>query len=144
MSSNSAGLYISDLWAAPGLTALDAPRFGQEADLLSDEEARALVSVVTGIAEDLGVDCAVAVLDSRGDVHVAVRSGQLSGDALASAIACARAAVVKPEAIVTRAGAAGVALSSAGGLRGGLGVSGGPEGFGLEACRHARQALGLV
>ncbi len=144
MSCESTGLYTPRLSAVPRLAAVGASVPSRESDALSDEEARALVSVATGIAEDLGVGCAVAVLDAHGDVHVAVRSGQLSGRALESAIACARAAVVDPEAAVIQAGAAGVALRSPRGVQGALGVSGGPEGFGLEACQQARQALGLV
>lgn len=111
---------------------------------LGDEEARALVSVVTGLAEDLGVVCAIAVLDPRGAVQVAVRAGGLSGEALDAAIAAARRAIADPDGPIAATDAVGVALLGADGVRGALGVSGGPEGFGSEACRHARGALGFA
>jgi uncharacterized protein GlcG (DUF336 family) len=112
--------------------------------MLSDEDARALVSVAMGLAEDFGNPCAVVVLDADGDVRLAERSGQLPGPALASAIEAARAALAGLDATAVAVGSGAIALRDSVGLRGALGVSGGPEGFGLEACRQAGRALGLV
>jgi len=110
---------------------------------LSDEEARALVSVAVGLAEDLDIPCAVVVLDVVGDVRLAERSGRLPGPALASAIDAAHAALAGHAVDHPGAGAAAIVLRDATGLRGALGVAAGPDGFGLEACRHAGRALGL-
>ena len=114
------------------------------APALSDEAARALVSVAVGLAEDLGVPSAVAVLDADGDVRLAERSGQLPGPALASAIDAARAALAGRDEADAETGSAAIVLRDAAGLFGALGVAGGPDGFGLEACRNAGRALGLI
>jgi len=111
---------------------------------LADEAARALVSVAVGLAEDLGVPCAVVVLDAFGDLRLAERSGRLPGPALTSAIDAARAALAGHDATTTEAGSAAIVLRDEFGLRGALGVAGGPDGFGLEACRNAGRALGLT
>ena len=111
---------------------------------LADEEARALVSVSTGLAEDLGVPCAVVVLDAFGDVRLAERSGRLPGPALASAIDAARAALAGHDATAAAEGSSAIVLRDQSGVRGALGVSGGPGGFAGEACRHAGRALGLA
>jgi len=115
-----------------------------EGRLLPDEAARALVSVAAGLAEDLGVPCAVVVLDAFGDVRLAERSGSLPGPALASAIDAAHAALAGHDATAVGAGSAAIVLRDELGIRGALGVAGGPDGFGLEACRHAGRALGLI
>jgi hypothetical protein len=112
--------------------------------VLSDEAARALVSVTVGLAEDLGVPCAVVVLDAFGDVRLAERSGSLPGPALASAIDAAHAALAGHDATVVGAGSGAIVLRDDTGMHGALGVAGGPDGFGLEACRHAGRALGLI
>jgi hypothetical protein len=131
--------------SGPGVTRADERRSRRIATEtgLSDEEARALVSVAVGLAEDFDIPCAVVVLDVLGDVRLAERSGRLPGPALASAIDAAHAALAghcvgRPEA------AAAIVLRDEAGLRGALGVAGGPDGFGLEACRHAGRALGLI
>lgn len=103
-----------------------------------------MVSVAVGLAEDLEVPCAVVVLDADGDVRLAERSGQLPGPALASAIDAARAALAGLDATATEASSAAVVLRDEIGLCGALAVAGGPDGFGLEACRHAGRALGLI
>jgi len=112
--------------------------------ILSDEEARALISVAVGLAEDLATPCAVVVLDAFGDVRLAERSGSLPGPALACAIDAAHAALAGHDATAGQADVAAIVLRDESGLRGALGVSGGPDGFGLEACRHAGRALGLI
>jgi hypothetical protein len=111
---------------------------------LADEAARALVSVAVGLAEDLGVPCAVVVLDAFGDLRLAERSGRLPGPTLTSAIDAARAALAGHDATAAEAGSAAIVLRDEFGLRGALGVAGGPDGFGLEACRNAGRALGLT
>jgi hypothetical protein len=130
---------------APGATRADewrSRRIASETGL-SDEEARALVSVAVGLAEDLDVPCAVVVLDVGGDLRLAERSGRLPGPALASAIDAAQAALAGHAVDRPEAESAAIVLRDATGLRGALGVAGGPDGFGLEACRHAGRALGL-
>jgi hypothetical protein len=122
----------------------DRARPGAFAAPMPDEEARALVSVAVGLAEDLGIPYAVVVLDADGAVRLAERSGQLAGPVLASAIDAARAALAGLDPTAVNPGAVGAVLRDEIGLRGALGVAGGPEGFGLEACRHAVRALGLT
>jgi hypothetical protein len=128
----------------PTAAGADRARPGAFAAPLPDEEARALVSVAVGLAEDLGIPCAVVVLDADGAVRLAERSGRLAGPALASAIDAARAALAGLDQTAIGPGGAAVVLRDAIGLRGALGVAGGPDGFGLEASRHARRALGLI
>ncbi len=130
----------------PWTSRADGVRLGAivEDRLLSDEAARALVSVAVGLAEDLGVPRAVVVLDAFGDVRLAERSGSSPAPALTSAIDAAHAALAGHDTSAVGAGSAAIVLRDERGIRGALGVAGGPDGFGLEACRHAGRALGLI
>lgn len=109
----------------------------------ADERSRALVSVVTGLAEDLGVECAVVVLDRGGDVRHAERGATTPAIALDQAITAARARLAGRAPAAARSGVDAVILRDAAALHGALGVSGGPDGFASDACRAAARALGF-
>ena len=111
---------------------------------LPDVQARAVISVALGMAEDLGVPCAVVLLDPDGGLQVAERAGSLPGRRMTSAIDGGRAALAGHDASAVHPETAGIVLRDDAGLRGALGVSGGPDGFALEACRHAARAFGLT
>ena len=102
--------------------------------------ARALVAVVLGLADDLGVDCAVVVVDRTGGLLVGERPETVARAELDRALGAARSALrgggAGPEAD-------GVVLEAPDGARAALGVSGGPDGFPAEACRAAAEALRL-
>ena len=125
--------------------AKEARRRGAAADggTLPDERARAVVSVALGLAEDFGAPCAVVLLDPDGDLQLAERSGRLPGRRAAAAIDAGRAALAGLDATAVGPETAAVVLRDDDGLRGALGLSGGADGFALEACRHAARALGL-
>jgi len=108
---------------------------------IADERLRAVVSVVTGLAEDLGVDCAVVVLDRGGDIRHAERGAGTPGPALDLAITAARSRLAGR--VPARSGADAVVLRDDVALHGALGVAGGPDGFASEACRTAARALGF-
>jgi hypothetical protein len=110
---------------------------------LSDELARAVISVAVGFAEDFDAPCAVVLLDPDGELQLAERSGRLPGRRAAVAIDAGRAALAGLDATAAGPETAAVVLRDGYGLRGALGVSGGADGFALEACRHAARALGL-
>jgi uncharacterized protein GlcG (DUF336 family) len=106
---------------------------------LSAMEVRALIAVAVDLAEDLDVECAVAVVDAQGTLLAAERAASVPGDALSAAIAAARRVVTRRRAESSAPASSAVALDA----RGALAVSGGPDGFALEACRSAAQALGF-
>jgi hypothetical protein len=111
---------------------------------LQDEVARAVVSVALGLADDLDVVCAVVLLDPNGELQLAERSGRVPGRNLWWAIDAGRAALAGHDASAVASDTTALVLRDAIGLRGALGVSGGPTGFALEACRQAARALGLA
>ncbi len=111
---------------------------------LPDQEARAVVSVALGIADDLGVPCAVVLLDPDGELQLAERSGSVPGRTLRWAIDAGHAALAGSDATAVAPGTTALVLRDDVALRGALGISGGPAGFALEACRHAARALGLA
>jgi len=113
---------------------------------LTPMEVRTLVAVVVDLADDFGFACAVAVVDDAGALRVAERPGTVPAGHLDAALAAARAALGDGGEVQAFAAAGGRASAVAlgnGALRGALAVSGGPDGFALEACREAARALGL-
>ena len=122
----------------------DAARPRSGAATLPDEEARAVVSVALGIADDLGVPCAVVLLDPDGELQLAERSGSVPGRTLRWAIDAGHAALAGHDATAVAAETTALVLRDDAAVRGALGISGGPAGFALEACRHAARALGLA
>ena len=120
-----------------GISAATAP------GTLSDELARAVISVVLGLAEDFDAPSAVVLLDPDGELQLAERSGRLPGWRVGTAIDAGRAALAGLDATSVGPETTAVVLRDSYGLRGALGVSGGVDGFALEACRDAARALGL-
>jgi hypothetical protein len=120
-----------------GFQSADGP-----AAALSAIEVRTLVAVVLDLADDLGFECAVAVVDGAGALRGAERPGGLPVDHLDAALEAARAALRDGRDEAGGSAAAAVVLGN-GAVRGAVAVSGGPEGFALEACRAAAQAVGL-
>ena len=83
-------------------------------------------------------------VDGDGVPRTVNRPYAVPGPVLEQALASARAALRGSPEPPLRDDAAGVTIGDgAGGLRGALGIAGGPEGFALEACRVAARALGI-
>ena len=102
---------------------------------------RALLNVALDLADDLGVACAVAVVNRAGALRGAERPGSLPGEHIDGALASARAL------LATGARGGGPRrrrppLRLDGGGRGALAVAGGPDGFAVEACRAWRAPWG--
>ncbi|MFN8110141.1 MAG: hypothetical protein U0Y82_09915 [Thermoleophilia bacterium] len=115
------------------------------AELLSHELRRGLIAVALDFGEDLGVRCAVAVLDSNGSLIAAERDPGLPEEALGAAVGHARRALVAREPSGSAA-AAGLPLGEEAAPHrtvGAVGVCGGPEGFSVEAAAVAARAVGL-
>ena len=110
---------------------------------LTATEVRALLNVAIDLAEDLGTACAVVVLDPGGSLRGAERPGTVPGDQLDRAVRSARQALSSGEREVQAAHVGAVVLNLDGSSRGALGISGGPDGFAIVACRAAAHALGL-
>lgn len=110
---------------------------------LPDEDARAVVSVALGIADDLGVPCAVVLLDPDGELRLAERSGSVPGRTLRWAVDAGQAALAGHDATGVAPETTALVLRDDVALCGALGISGGPAGFAAEACRHAARALRL-
>ncbi|MGD9696295.1 MAG: hypothetical protein AB7V42_11620 [Thermoleophilia bacterium] len=114
----------------------------REDAVLSPDEVRAAIGVVTDMADDLGYAIAVAVVDRHGDLRGVERPATVSPRQLERALECARAAVARNGGSVRRGNAAALELGSGDtASRGAVAVSGGPDGFALEACRAAAFAL---
>ena len=110
---------------------------------LTPIEVRALVNVVLDLADDFGFDCAVAVVDRNGALRGAERPETLPVGHLDDALEAARRSLREGAWEVAGLHAGAVVLDLGRGTRGALAVSGGPDGFALEACREAASALGL-
>ena len=116
------------------------------ADALTPMEVRTLVVVVLDLADDFGFDCAVAVVDRAGAIRGAERPGTVPVARLDAAFEAARIVLRdggEAEAPAADGGVAGAVALGNGEVRGALAVSGGPDGFALEACREAARAVGL-
>ncbi len=85
----------------------------------------------------------MVVLDRGGNLRGAERPGSVPGDQLDRAVRSAREALSQGIREVTGSGVGAVVLDVEGAARGAVGVSGGPDGFAIVACRAAAQALGL-
>jgi uncharacterized protein GlcG (DUF336 family) len=108
-------------------------------------EARALVGVSAGLAEDLDAEYAVVVVDRFGSLQTADRSAGAAGADLDEALRHARRALADDGAAPDAATAAGAALvRAAGSICGAIGISGSLPGLAVEACRSAPRAIGLV
>ncbi len=114
---------------------------GDPAGALTAIEVRTLLAVVLDMADDFGFDCAVAVVDGAGALRGAERPGTVPVARLDAALEAARAAL--RDGVEAGGADAGAVALGDGAVRGAIAVSGGPEGFGLEACREAARALGL-
>ena len=110
---------------------------------LTATEVRALLNVAIDLADDLDVDCAVVVVDAAGALRGAERPGAVPGEQLDRALEGARAVLREHRAELAGPRVGAVPLGLGRGALGALGVSGGPEGFAIEACRAAARALGL-
>ncbi|HTI34423.1 MAG TPA: hypothetical protein VL422_12145, partial [Miltoncostaea sp.] len=97
---------------------------------LSAIEVRTLVAVVLDLADDLGFDCAVVVVDRAGALRGAERPGAVPVGHLDAALEAAHAALRDGGGEAGGAAAAAVVLAD-GAVRGAVAVSGGPDGFAL-------------
>lgn len=98
--------------------------------------------MVIDLADDLGVTCAVVVLDADGGLLRAQRPPRLRVGALDEAADRAREALAAG-GFSEAGGAAGLPLAGRPLPVGAIGVSGGPPGFAAEAVRSAVRAAGL-
>ena len=112
---------------------------------LDAEQVRALIGIGSDLAEDLGVTCAIAVLDPDGELQGAERHGAAPAGLMVRAIRFGQAALLRASEISSGPDAVGIVLRAGDGRpRGALGVSGSMDGFALEACRSAVLALGFM
>ena len=112
---------------------------------LTTVETRALVGVAADLADDFGIECAIVVIDGDGVPRAVDRPQTVPGPVLDEAMRSARTALSEAgDGPTAGGGSAGVLIEDgARGVRGALGIAGGPEGFALEACRVAARALGF-
>lgn len=106
------------------------------------EQTRLLARVVLDLADDLGVSCAVVIVDGDGEPLRAQRAPQAGPIDLEAATIRAREALAA--AGFTDAGtSAGLPLDAHPLPVGAIGVGGGPPGFAAEAVRSAVEAAGF-
>lgn len=108
---------------------------------LSTVQARALIAVVTDMAEDLALACTVVVVDAQGHLLAAERPAEAPGASVDRALALARGTVRGDAAAGDALG--GASLTHDGRLLGAVAVCGGPDGFAGEAAHAAALALQL-
>lgn len=118
------------------------PDIGEDG-ALAPVEVRALLNVALDLADDLGVACAVVVVDRAAPLRAAERPGTVPGEHLDRALEGARAVLRDGGLEVAGPDVGALPLRLDGVGRGALAVAGGPEGFAVEACRAAARALGL-
>ena len=109
---------------------------------LTATEVRALIGVVLDLADDMGIPCAVVVVDGWGGVRASERLDGIGPDALDRAAAGARRALAEPGVPSVDRSVGSRALRPHDPV-GALAVAGGPEGFARLACRAAANALRL-